>query len=319
LIRGLKGVGAKVKAKVAAGKAWAKGKVEAVNEWAKGRLAPTAVKAQAREMLGGRHFKNAGEARAAINATWTKLQPRGLKGLRLEPGSKGKPPAVLVSASLAERIALSTSATEVLGIALKMRMLTGTTTAYVTYGGDTRFGPAGGFSNRGGHAERHIEQQAPALLARIERERQQGKFKVDQSVPIVIDMNRLPCDHCVPRMEAAFASAKSAGLVSVTLNAASVWKQQTGGIELTSDKSLARLRKTMDVQPFHVWPLIERKLRSFGQPEVHVGGRVYAVEEWLNLNAGSNGVGAYDVEEKLARLNADSAVLPPISVGTSTA
>jgi hypothetical protein len=74
----------------------------------------------------------------------------------------------------------------------------------------------------------------------------------------------------------------------------------------------------MQVQPLHVWPLIDRKLRSFGQPEVQVGRRVYSVEEWLNLNAGTNGVGAYDVEEKLARLNSSGAVLPAISVGTTT-
>jgi hypothetical protein len=51
---------------------------------------------------------------------------------------------------------------------------------------------------------------------------------------------------------------------------------------------------------------------------VQVGRRVYSVEEWLNMNAGSNGVGAYDVEEKLARLNAGGAALPAISVGAAT-
>ncbi|WP_232006371.1 hypothetical protein [Mycobacterium sp. 852013-50091_SCH5140682] len=39
IIRGLKGIGSKVKAKVAAGKAWVKGKVEAGKEWAKGKIA----------------------------------------------------------------------------------------------------------------------------------------------------------------------------------------------------------------------------------------------------------------------------------------
>ena len=38
IIRGLKGIGGKVKAKVAAGKAWVKGKAEAGKEWVKGKL-----------------------------------------------------------------------------------------------------------------------------------------------------------------------------------------------------------------------------------------------------------------------------------------
>jgi hypothetical protein len=38
VIRGLKGIGSKVKAKVAAGKAWVKGKAEAAKTWAKGKL-----------------------------------------------------------------------------------------------------------------------------------------------------------------------------------------------------------------------------------------------------------------------------------------
>ena len=155
-------------------------------------------------MLHGRRFANAEDARSAMNSTFAKLQPLGLKGLRLDPGARGRPPAVLASASIAERIALSTSASEVLSIALKMRMLTGTTTAFITYGGGTRFGPGGGFTNRRGHAELKIEQRAPQLLARIERERRRGRFAPAEKVPIVIDMNRLPCDHCVPRMKGSF-------------------------------------------------------------------------------------------------------------------
>ena len=38
IIRGIKGISGKVKAKVAAGKAWVKGKVEAGKEWAKGKV-----------------------------------------------------------------------------------------------------------------------------------------------------------------------------------------------------------------------------------------------------------------------------------------
>ena len=40
IIRGIKGISGKVKAKVAAGKAWVKGKVEAGKEWVKGKAGP---------------------------------------------------------------------------------------------------------------------------------------------------------------------------------------------------------------------------------------------------------------------------------------
>ncbi|MGR0219709.1 phage tail protein [Agromyces sp. ZXT2-6] len=330
IIRGLKGISTRVKAKVAAGKAWVKGKAESARDRLSGRrtgaeadhsgrLSPPAVKAKAREMLGGRRFTDADQARAALHAVWTELHPLGLKGLLLDPGSPSRAPAVLASASVAERIALSTSAAEVLSIALKMRMLFGTTTAFVTYGGATRFGPAGGFTNRGGHAELKIEERAPALLRRIERERRRGIFAAGAPVPIVIDMNRAPCDHCVPRMKRAFDDAIERGDVSVRINAASIWKDKYNGIDLTSDESLrALMSKGIEVAPLHVWPLIVRKLRELGDPEVQVGGRVYAIEEWLNLNAGSNGVGAFDVTEKLARVNAKPPVLPAIKVGAGS-
>ncbi len=50
IIRGIKGISGKVKAKVAAGKAWAKGKVEAGKEWAKGKA--QAGKAWVKERVG---------------------------------------------------------------------------------------------------------------------------------------------------------------------------------------------------------------------------------------------------------------------------
>lgn len=43
IIRGLKGIGGKVKAKVAAGKAWVKGKAEAGKKWVKGKVAALAM------------------------------------------------------------------------------------------------------------------------------------------------------------------------------------------------------------------------------------------------------------------------------------
>jgi hypothetical protein len=327
IIRAVKGIGGKIKAGVAKGKAWVKGKVDAGKKWVKGKaaagkeastnkLSPKAVKAKAKEMLSGRLLKNGEEARSALNDVYGQLHPVGLKGLRLVPGRNGDPPVVLASASVAERINLSTSASEVLSIALKMRMLTGTTTAFITYGQGCRFGPAGGFTNRGGHAEINIERRAPSLLRQIERERRQGRFAPNEVVPIIIDMNRLPCDGCVGRLKTAFDAAVQNKKVAVTLNAASVWQQATGSIELTSDKSLARLRERIQVQPLHVWPLIEQRLRTLGQREVQVGGHVYSINEWLNLNAATNGVGAYDVEEKLARFNAQPAALPSMTVGT---
>jgi hypothetical protein len=59
----------------------------------------------------------------------------------------------------------------------------------------------------------------------------------------------------------------------------------------------------IEIKPLHIWPLLVAKLKSFGQPEMFVGKRVYAINEWLNLNAGTYGEGAFGVQEMIDEAN----------------
>jgi APOBEC-like N-terminal domain len=106
IIRGIKGISGKVKAKVAAGKAWVKGKVEAGKAWAKGKAVglakvkdrisgktrpapqgPEAVKQEARRQLQPRlpSITSANDLRALLTTVMTSLRPHGLHRLHVVP------------------------------------------------------------------------------------------------------------------------------------------------------------------------------------------------------------------------------------------
>ncbi len=97
IIRGLKGLGKKAKAKIAAGKAWVKGKAEQGKAWAKGKIAgakekrglgPKEVKAAAKakvlKLLGT--GITAKELRARLPGILAELAPQGLKRLEFTGG-----------------------------------------------------------------------------------------------------------------------------------------------------------------------------------------------------------------------------------------
>ena len=147
-----------------------------------------------------------------------------------------------------------------------------------------------------------IQQDAQKLLDKIRRERKTLGIPEGQPVPVVIEINRLPCNHCVDNLLDAFGAFRSE--VSVTVHAASVWQKGYGTIPLTSNEQLRKLIDGgIEVKPFHIWPLLVKKLKSFGQPEMLVGNRVYAINEWLNLNAGTYGEGAFGVQEMVDEAN----------------
>ena len=69
IIRGIKGISGKVKAKVAAGKAWVKGKVEAGKEWAKGKVEAGKKWAKGKVEAGKQWAKNKVAGKAAASQT----------------------------------------------------------------------------------------------------------------------------------------------------------------------------------------------------------------------------------------------------------
>jgi len=69
IIRGIKGVSSKVKAKVAAGKAWVKGKAEAGKQWVKGKVAGAKAKLTGRATPGEREKAAIADAELALRSS----------------------------------------------------------------------------------------------------------------------------------------------------------------------------------------------------------------------------------------------------------
>jgi uncharacterized protein YoxC len=110
IIRGIKGIGSKVKAKVAAGKAYVKGKAEAGKKWAKGKVEagkkwvegkvegrkakPARVSSQEVKQLARRQLQprlqnigSARELRAVLTTVMANLRPQGLHRLHVVAGA----------------------------------------------------------------------------------------------------------------------------------------------------------------------------------------------------------------------------------------
>ena len=81
IIRGLKGIGSKVKAKVAAGKAWVKGKAEKDKAEKGGAVKATAEADLARRVGGS--ISSASQVRGAVGAVYAKYQPQGLRAIKV--------------------------------------------------------------------------------------------------------------------------------------------------------------------------------------------------------------------------------------------
>jgi len=264
------------------------------------------VKAKVRAELAGRHLPGE-QAHAALVQVYDKYHPEGLKGLRLVPPEHpdGKP-VVLASASLPERIELERDPVSILKIAFDMRYSTSTTSAYLSYDNGKQFGR---FTNRGGHAEIGVAKALPKLLAQITARSSSLATPPGQPVPILLEMNRLPCDLCITdRILPAFADLKARAAeqnisVSLAISGASVWKQ--GNIDFTSAAGIQELiAKGIEVKPLHVWDVITKRLRELNVQELEFRGHAMDVDTWLNLNAGTFGAQAFGVAELIAEANA---------------
>lgn len=116
LIKGIKGLGAKAKAKIAAGKAWVEGKVESGKKWVKGKLgvgeaerpSSSDVKGMAKskliERLGSGVTKDG--AVAAARAVLSELRPKGLTQLDVRENAQKGPFDVFAKASPLEKLML---------------------------------------------------------------------------------------------------------------------------------------------------------------------------------------------------------------------
>jgi hypothetical protein len=140
IIRGLKGISGKVKAKVAAGKAWVKGKAEAGKAWVKGKVESgrgkligirdnqsRAVKKKAHDLLlyrARRPFRSKEELQTIVDGVHGELLKDGLKSLTVtkSPGKAGVYNIVAV-ASAPESVGTAT-VSEIDPIAIKSAIAT---------------------------------------------------------------------------------------------------------------------------------------------------------------------------------------------------
>lgn len=308
-----------VKGKAKAGADWVKAKGKAGIDKIKGRFGrkdagkkdPETVKGLVAKELAGKKIHGPENAKSLIDSTFAKYKPQGLKSLELIPPAKGGTDVtVLAVASPARRIQMSTDPREVIRLAMSLRSRTSKTSAYVSYDNGRPF-PANGrpYTTRGdraGHAEMRLAADVPALIQAIEADRRNGTIRTapGKRVPVRIDMNRLPCDHCGrDRIVSAFAPYSR--LVKVEVSASSVWKQaEHPNIDFTSAPGVKRLLDAdMEVKPLDVWPIVEQKLRSMGIQEVMVGGEVWSLQEWIDKYGGSRAEDLEEVRDVISKAN----------------
>jgi hypothetical protein len=227
-----------------------------------------AVKAKVAAELSGKQIKSKAEEESLIAATYAKYQPQGLKGIKFQP--RGKNIEVIVSASLAERIAAMTVADipQLLQIASTMSPYAGVTTIYITYDGGKSYGKVSQKRQKPGHAEMWLmREHAGPLLARIAREYRQGKTRTPQGqpVPVVFDINRLPCKGCTDNRIIAFIDQAKAQYpdvpITLTINAAALTAQSSP--QMTLDSIVAMKNRGIEVKASDVWSEIQKKMKEF--------------------------------------------------------
>jgi hypothetical protein len=243
---------------------------------------PDAVKAKVRNDLTGKVFANQAEAEATLRALYTQYQPEGLKRLELVPPEKeGDPPRVLASASPYTQITLgkrNPGEVTVPRLLYDFKFTTSKTSMYVSYDNGKRFGVL--TNSAGKHAEQNLPTKVPELLQQINRERARGTINTPpgQPVPVLIEMNRLPCDTCINNLVLpAFAGTN--GQLQVSIAASSVWTNRSlNPIEHTTPEQLLRLMDAgIKIDALYIWEQIERQVAASGAQEVVWGGHVYDV------------------------------------------
>jgi hypothetical protein len=158
------------------------------------------------------------------------------------------------------------------------KFTTGKTSMYISYDNGKRFGVLTNASPK--HAEENLPAKVPALLQQINNERAKGKINTPpgQPVPVLIEMNRLPCDTCINNLVLpAFAGTN--GQLQVNIAATSVWTTRSmNPFERTTPEQLLRLMDAgIKIDPLYIWDRIEQQVAASGAKEVLWGGHVYDV------------------------------------------
>ncbi|MFD4139665.1 hypothetical protein [Streptomyces sp. NPDC058572] len=274
-----------------------------------------AVKQAAKADLAGKEVTSQEQSDQLLEAVYRKHQPHGLKGLRLVPDPRNRESAkVLVSASVAEEVTVRRKTEALEPIAAAFVTFQGKTSIFVSYDENKPFGPGGvpvrnPYTNWGRkHAEYRLEAQFGQLLQLIDLRRSQGRLKTPpgQPVPVILDMNRLPCDNCEPVISGLAGRKTPAGQsIALQLNATSVWKKDWQSSDLTSDAAIIRMVQAgVTIAPLQIWEVLKAKLKADGAKEIRAGGQRWDIEEYADQFAAHE----KEVIDKLNKVRASSAL-----------
>lgn len=285
------------------------------------------VKEQVKTALRGKTINNPKEAETLISGVFSRLQPKGLKGIKLvaDPKNKGQI-GVKVSASVSEIIANMPmkkyeDLIKIYSFVSKFRAEAGKTRLYVFYDVDSKLysdsiddDPAI-VSGVEGHAETiFIRQHISRLKAKIAADRAANKIKTPpgQPVKVELNLNRLPCGGCSERL--ANLSSANPDLQFV-LKASSVWK--IGGLHPAT--SAEDVKKMLDagikVEALDVWEAFAKRLREYGAAvaakkiRITSGRRADTLISIMNLEGPQLKLAAAEVERlvaEAAKLSAQS-------------
>jgi DNA anti-recombination protein RmuC len=236
------------------------------------------VKAKIKSEVEGKQVNDKKSEHALLASLYAKYQPQGLKSIKLEWA--GDALDVVVSASLAEKVAsLTTKDLKILiRIAKNMNPYSKKTRIYVSYDDGKSYGAPIINSKEDGHAETRFKNKVlPRLLAKIQKDRRKLSTPAGQPVPIILDINRSPCDGCskanlisIVESNAKAIEDETPGipLIRLIVNVSSMTKENWQAIEQTSIGSLVAMRlKGIEINASTVWDAIEAKLREFEQFE----------------------------------------------------
>jgi hypothetical protein len=273
------------------------------------------VKAKIAEELGGKTIQDGKTAETLTSDIYDRYRPKGLKGIRLDVDKKNPDRVnVKVNASLTEVVAQLKRSPKLIRIAGNLVPYSKKTSLYVHFDGGKPFGPSGAVENpftnsKKGHAERNFVRKIPSLLRLIEARRAAGKLKtpLGEPVPVTLDINRSPCEHCAPIL--ADAASKYADTLKFALNMGSVYKADWQSVERTSAEHLIAMHNAgIQLNALKVWKVIKSKLQAAGVKEIGVGGRIYNLEEWTGSFASEEASMRVMVEDALEKVRSQKPV-----------
>jgi hypothetical protein len=229
------------------------------------------LKANIKNDVDGKQVGSKQDEDALFSKIWTKYQPLGLKGLKFVAASSPGAIDVIVSASLAERIAAMKvgDIPQLVTLAKKIEPYSSGTRIYITYDGGTPYKRwVSQKRDDPGHAETFfMREHAGPLMRTIVTQYRAKKTRTPfgQPVPIVFDINRLPCKGCTDARIVEFLNQAKADYpdvpIRLTINAAALTKQSSP--QMTLETILTLRAHGVEVNASTVWEQIENKMKQF--------------------------------------------------------